>query len=424
MRNNPSAIRGLYSSNEKYQHTFRDIFRMKDEIDGGALEKAVNTAVKRYPYFAIKLVKNDNEVIHRVVPNDSPVVVAHRTEPLVLCSEETNEHIFAILYDGKEIYVDMSHAFVDGTGAYEFSKTLLYYYITEKYGKTFPAGDIRTLDTPITEEEVGDPYLHLPPMIEKPVGGVRKAVPCFSLEDGGKITDRTYTVYKLRTKENVFIKYCRSNDGSPATMTAVFLAKAIFRLHDDLDKNVRISMAQNQRPYLGTPKAHHSLVGNIRLDYPMKVRDWSIEKLGTVSRSMVMLQSDPGNVLADLYKTKEFIDSLYAIDDMDTLKAASNKLYASAARYATALVSYVGKSDFGVLEDYIESHFSYIDPTYMNLAIEVAAANGCFCYTFMQDFADDIYVKAFVDELRKEGIEVEFGEAEPLIFPRINLWES
>ena len=62
-----------------------------------------------------------------------------------------------------------------------------------------------------------------------------------------------------------------------------------------------------------------------------------------------------------------------------------------------------------------------LDEATSQVDIEISAANGYFCYACMQDFADDVYVKAFVDELRKEGIEVEIGEAEPLIFPRINI---
>lgn len=421
MKNNPSALIGLYGSNEDFQHTVRDVLRLKDDVDGAVLNKAVNTAIKRYPYLAVKLVKNKNEIIHTVVPNDSPIVVAHAAEPYRLLSEETNGHMLAVLYQGKEIYFDLSHAFMDGVSLCTFEMTVLYYYITEKYGAEIPSGNIRTLDTPIDGEEVIDPYLHLPPLTEKPTGGVRRATPCFTLSEGGLITDRKHTIYKIKVKEDSFIKYSRGNDGSPAATSAAFLAKAIFRLHGNLDKSVRIGLPINHRPVLAAPKAHHCLVGNIRLDYPEKVRDWDMYKLGTVTRSMVMLQSDPGNVLAELHGMKKHIDSLYSIGDLETLKARCNKTYASAGRYVTAVVSYVGKLDYGPMAGYLEAHYSCIDPAYMNIAVEIQAVNGYFCYAFMQSFSNDAYVNAFAEELRNEEIEVELGEAEPLMIPRINI---
>lgn len=421
MKNNPSAMMGLYGSNELFCHTVRDTYRMKEDIDGEALTKAVNTAIKRYPYFSVKLVKHGDEVIHTVVPNDRPVVVADRTEPFTLYSKETNQHFFAVLYHEKEIYLDISHAFVDGTAIYEFAKTLLYYYIKEKNGMPLPAGVIRTLDTPVTDEEITDPYLNIPPLTEKPVGGRPKPVPAFRLSESGMVTDKNYAVFKLSVGEDVFMKYSRRNDGSPATMTAAFLARTIFRLHDNPGRPVRINLSLNQRPVLGTPKAHHSVVGNVVLEYPERVKNWDMHKLGTISRSMVMIQSDPANVLSGIHGMKKIIDGLYHIEDEGALKKACNRLFASAGTYTTAVVSYVGKSDFGVLDDYIESHYTYLDPYYCDISIEIAAVNGYFVYTFMQAFSDDVYVKALADEFRKEGIEAELGKAEPLIFPRTSI---
>lgn len=421
MKNNPSAMTGLYGSDENFQHAFRYVYRMKDAVDGEALSKAVNTAIKRYPYLAIELVKNEDEVLHTVVPNDRPIVVANRTEPYVIFSGDTNNHMLALLYHDNNIYLDSSHSFLDGIAACEFAKTVLYYYITEKYGKAIPSDNIRTLDTPMTEEEVIDPFLHLQPLTEKPVGSARRPDPSFSVAEGDRITEKKHTLYELKVDEDTFVNYSRSHNGTLATMSAAFLAKAILHLHDNVDRPVRINLIRNLRPVLGTPRAHHSLVGNILLEYSEKVKDWDMEKLGTISRDMLKFQTDSSNSLASIHAKKKQIDGLYAMDNLDAVKSACNQTYTNSGRYVTGVISYVGKIDYGILADYMESISAYVNPSYTNLVVEIGVLNGCLNYSFMQSFSDDVYVKAFAEELRQEGIEVEIGEAQPLLVPRINV---
>ena len=54
----------------------------KYKIDGSVLEYAVNTAIKRYPYFAVKIEKCGGELI--TVKNDLPIeeiIFSQRRKP-------------------------------------------------------------------------------------------------------------------------------------------------------------------------------------------------------------------------------------------------------------------------------------------------------------------------------------------------------
>ena len=61
----------LYSTNKAFDNVFRFIITLKTAVDGSALQRAVISAFKRYPYFTVKLVSKDGG--YDVVFNDNPI---------------------------------------------------------------------------------------------------------------------------------------------------------------------------------------------------------------------------------------------------------------------------------------------------------------------------------------------------------------
>ena len=57
-----------------FSHTVRIHVRMKDEVDIAVLDHAVNTAMKRYPYFAVR-VSLDEDGGYVLMPNEKKIVV-------------------------------------------------------------------------------------------------------------------------------------------------------------------------------------------------------------------------------------------------------------------------------------------------------------------------------------------------------------
>ena len=420
MRNNPSGLTYLYGSNQGRHHTFRIAVEMREAIDGAALRKAVDTSIRRYPYFSIELVLTEDDVFHRVVPNSRPIVIVDGVMPVLLNSEESNRHLLAMAHAGNTVYFDVAHSLADGAGIMEFVKTTLYYYVCEAYGKAFPADHIRTLDTPITEEELTDPYLNIPETGEKPLGGFPKMGPAFTLKDDSMSLTGPETLFRMNVDEKAFMKYNRENDGSPATMTSAFLAKALYRLRGELEKPIRIALAYNNRLALNTPLAHHSVVGTCAITYPAAVRDWSIEKLGTVTRGAVALQSDPSNMLMMIRALSMSREKVYASPDLESAKSLCVENGRRGLDAISSSISYVGRIPLGALADFIGSMYTYLQ-SHVGLMIEMNAAGGKLCFAICQAFSEDIYAKALADEMRREGVEVELGGAEPLIYPKIKI---
>ena len=420
MRRNPSGLSYLYGSNQHLHYTFRIAVEITEPIDGAILRKAVDTSIRRYPYFSIELVLTEDDIFHKVMPNSRPIVIVDGAAPVLLNSEESNRHLLALAYVGNTVYFDVSHSLADASGMMEFIKTTLYYYLCEKHGGTFPADHIRTLDTPIPEEELVDPYLNIPESSEAPLGGFPKMSPAYAMGDEGVSLTGQETLFRMSVDERAFMKYNRENDGSPATMTSAFLVKALYRLRGDLAKPIRIGLAYNNRLVLNTPLAHHSVVGTCTVTYPAAVRDWSIEKLGTVTRGTVALQSEPSNMLTVVRAMSMSRGKAYAAANLEAARSLIQENAARGLGLVSSCVSYVGRIPLGTLENYVKSIYTYLQSP-IGLMIEMNAAGGRLCYAVCQGFSEDVYVKALAEEMRREGIEVELGGAEPLIYPKIKI---
>ena len=70
----------------------RFALEITEDIDGEALSEAANEAIKRYPYFSIRIkVENGCYVL---VPNNLPIIVMKTKTPSApLGSEEVNYHL-------------------------------------------------------------------------------------------------------------------------------------------------------------------------------------------------------------------------------------------------------------------------------------------------------------------------------------------
>ena len=136
-------------------YTIRFHLRLDQRIDGQRLRIALDRTAKRYPYFCVSLKRNEREYGYEV--NNRPVALLHTHQAITLGAPETNGHIWAVCYDQDDLYIDFFHGRSDGTGAYALIATLLYYYLDEQ---DIPG--IRTLDTPVSDQENHDPVEDLP----------------------------------------------------------------------------------------------------------------------------------------------------------------------------------------------------------------------------------------------------------------------
>ena len=412
-----SELRPLYTTSTENPYAIRIRIRMRDLIDQDILCDSVHKTMERYPYFLVELQKKDGQYIF--AENHRPVVITNSLHGVELNTAESNFHMIAFCWQDNWIIMDVFHGMTDGTGAYEVLRTLLYYYCSARYHVALKEQGIRLAGDVIPDEEWIDPVaartdLPTPPRAE--ISNALDLVTCAGLQD-----DHQHTVYSIAVSESEFMKFNLDNDGSPGTMVALLLCRAIAKLYPDAEDVIRINLCLNQRNALHAPLAHQSLVGGIMLEYKDKIREWPLEKQGTAFRGMVFAQSMEERVLmgvASQYGITQMLLSKESDQERLGIVGAINGL---AGRIITAIVSYVGKANYKEAEQYIRDFRLWTTAGTNGLTIEISAVNGRFTLDFLQTFSSPVFVNAFLRELEENGIVYDLQDVHELELPNIRL---
>ena len=79
----------------------------------------------------------------------------------------------------------------------------------------------------------------------------------------------------------------------------------------------------------------------------------------------------------------------------------------------SCFISYVGKANFGAAERYIREMYTEVYSAHA-LGAEISAIGGTFCISFMQLFTTDVYLNAFLSELKQIGLDYTVLERRPI----------
>ena len=413
-----TELRTLYTTTKEAPAEIRIRIRMRDLIDPEILRRAVDTTMERYPYFCVELQKKEGGFVY--AENHRPVVISDSLHGAELNSEETNYHMIAFCWQDNMIILDVFHGLTDGTGAYEVVRTLLYYYCSERYNVSLKEDGIRLVGDEISAEEWIDPAVSrtdLPtPKQNELMSDALNVITTAGLEE-----DRRHTVYSVAISEKEFMRFNLDNDGSPGTMVALLLSRAIAKLFPESENTIRIALCVNQRKALNAPLAHQSLVGGVMLEYKDKLRDWSLEMQGTAYRGMVFAQTQEENVLRGIASFKGVNGMLLTKESDQERIGVASYINSLAGKLTTATVSYVGKADYKEAEQYIRDFRLWTSPMGNNLLVEISAVNGRFTLDFLQSFSSPVIVNAFLKELDENGIIYDLQDVNELELPNIKL---
>ncbi len=410
----------FYIASEKMPFTIRIEVRLKNmQADGDILARAADLAIRRYPYFSVKVEKRDGELI--AVPNPEPLPVYPGPQVYPLGGSEVRGHLAAISYEKELICFYMSHVIADGCGLFPFIKTVLYYYLCEALNSELDPKGIRLAGEPLYEDEPGNPFPEEKMASAAPLYECSEA-DYFRLKDGGLVNDSVPTVYRFSLGEAELMNFSHDHDGSPCALLSSLMVKAIHTLHPEEKKDIVSAVSFNLRPGLGNRHSYRMLCSALKLRYPEKTHGWEIKKLCTCSRGMVTLQSQEENVLYYARNMKERMEKLLMIPDIEEKKRIMGELALKDSVSNTFSISYVGKQDLGCLTPCIESIYNLTDgSTFETLFIEVSAVNGCFYISFLQGFSSDVYYRAFLQELTRAGLHYTEGTASPMNTPKMIL---
>ena len=411
----------FYLCSEDMPFGIRIEAELKYGIDGKILENAVNTAIRRYPYFALRIVRTDAELV--TVHNDLPVKVFEGTLPCPLGCADVNYHVLALAYSGRKINLCTSHVITDGAGFFPFINTVLYYYLCEYLKTELPKGDIRLVGEPFLAGEIEPPYPEAEMASAEP-SYIPPDKECLRLTDFGYVTDTVRTSYNFRAKASDVMKFSHENDASPCALFSALMSKAIRRVHSECDKDIVSAVSFNMRPGLKAGNNHRMLCSAIKVRYPKKLDSADVSLICTCTRGAITLQSQSENVLYTAECRRRMMNRIMALPDVETKCAVLSKIALDDSVDNTFSVSYVGRIDYGALTEHIEAVHNFTDgSTYKTVFIEISSFGEWFCVSMQQGFSCDVYYKALLAQLEENGIEyVEEGTV-PLATPGIVLPE-
>ena len=421
MANNPDVYL-LYEYMKKNAFTVRIKVDLPDPVDEELLNQATQEAITRFPYFSVRVALDEGEN-YILLHNDRPLPVLPETDKrLMLGSEELDGHLFAITWKDDSIWFNWAHCLCGGFGAMYIVKTTMYQYLTKKYGEIAPPSDLKAVGSPVDEAEYAFPDPDALPF----------EAPLKRYEEGdsniGLSTDLLYFVnpfandvyyYQVDIESKPFMEYAKKIDGTPNSVLAAVMLKATARYYmqqsgiqdisqklgeAELPKGTHISakIADDYRKDLGCGKSYRDFVRFIHVRYDWEMEQESIEKLSQRARGAIITQMQPENSY-EWYR--QIVEARKGIDSQPDLKskikyAQKHSIYKSDSR-DTFMISYVGKTDWGGMADYIRSLYTITDG---NLMLEVNALPDKFCVTFQMLTKDRKPLDHFCDVLREEQL--------------------
>ena len=393
----------LYGANEDFLSTFRLAIRMKDTVDYDILSRSVEKAIVRYPYFCVFPEREDENIVLRY--NNQPVPVFRDDRTVTLGSEESRGHLISFGCKNNTIFIDCSHYLADGMGVSPLMMSLLYLYVSERYGaEKLKAERIRMPDSPICDGE------HIYPFPDRAINNEELRIlpkepdEVYDL-DPAVFDEKGLYAYHLHIPQNEMMAKASSSDGSPVSFLSVLLYRALHRLDHNIDKPVVAHVQHQYRAVLRTPMSHHSLVNYISVAMVPRLSKWDVEKQNTVVRGQVILKGDKDSDIASINRLIEAFPNESSFDDK---KDAMARFAEKSVLGKTFGISYVGKMDWCGLEHYVEDLHAYIGEKHTKnmLLIEVMTVGEDFSLTFMQSGKGEKYLNAFMDEIRSLGISV------------------
>lgn len=399
---------------QKSSQTVRLTLHIQDAVDGVILKDAVEATRQRYPYHQVRLaiVKDERGVEHYAFDeNPQPWVVTEGRQQVTLLTEASNCHLLAFAWWDDCIALDWFYPLTDGTGAYRILRTLLYEYCRRRYDSTLSSEGIPVAGDDICYEEVTDPItLPRPESITpQPVPDKPKAINLFT-DAVVPLSEGEREVIHIRVSEREMMERVRSWGASPASWMAVLLSRAVSRLHPDFANGVpTISLAVNLRKATATPLAHQPMVGAITIPFTHEMLGMTMEEQVKDCRQWVTLQTQLDNLRAYYYGMQDGMEQLEQVPSLEMRHQLLTQNHTALRQHSTVSLSYVGRAAMGAAERYVREIRT--EGTSLHaILVEVGAAGGTFCISFMQQFAADDYLDAFLEELSRQGLAYEIAD--------------
>ena len=395
----------LYGAHEDFLSSFKLVVTMCDQVDHSLLLKAVSSAIKRYPYFCVFPQKIGDDI--QLQFNEAPVPVFKDGRCVVLGTEESNGHLLCFGCEEQKIILHASHYIADGMGICPLLMSVLYLYISEKYGTDgLNSEPILMPSDPISDDEYAYPFPEEPIFTDSEEAPKRAASLVYSLDSDAFDKQGLYA-YHLKIPQKAMMRVAAPSDGSPVSFLSVMLFRALCALDKGIDRSVIAHVQHQYRAALNAPLNRHSLVSYIPIELSPAIKGRGVELQNTIIRGQVILGSEPESDL----RSVDRLVSVFSKNNCSSLaekQLAMRQYIENSIHPKTFGISYVGKMQWCGMDRYVQDLHAYIGEkaTPNMLLIEVMTVGEHFSINFMQSGRGTRYLDAFIKELKDLNIPV------------------
>ena len=397
----------MYRSESMFSHVIRIVVNMKENVDPDILRHSVNIAIRRYPYFAVR-VTVDKDGGYVLQPNKEPVVVLPEGKKVPKTgSKQVNGHLLFVEYNGKTISFYISHSLCGGGGALPWVMTNIYQYVVEKFHVAPDAPAIRKPDSELLPGETDEPTL----------ASLSDAEPTFEYKSKNPVLlskdylngllnpfkrDPNYRIYTFPQKE--VVTAAKSNHVSIAGLFLIIVAKALDKVLPEENKVIGGEIAHNPMAKLGFPNTHCDVLSHVHIDYERDELKWEMEKLGSMTRKQMTLQTDisvSSDELRYLFSQYEEMDRIKGLKEKRKFVKKNDPSSGKQAKHGTYLFNYSGQMDWGEVADYVESYVLVVEG---HMVMEMTSMNDKIFVSFMQLLNEEKYPRAIQEVLNELNI--------------------
>ena len=267
MKSNPD-IYLLYEYTKKLSFTARLKVVLDEPADAELLALAAQEATRRFPYFAVSL-GLDTKGNYTLLPNPRPMpVLPEQDRRLLLGSEETNGHLFAITWRGDTVYLNWTHSICGAFGVLRWAKTTLYQYLTKRYGEIEASADLKHADTPVAESELFVPDPDSLPG-DAPIARYTGTNTMVAVGETVKYFLNPFArdsyYYQIDIPKAAFMAYNTDIDASPNSVLAALMFKVCTRLYTPKNgRHIAARIVADFRNHIGCPDSYRDFVRLIR----------------------------------------------------------------------------------------------------------------------------------------------------------------
>ncbi|MBQ6360293.1 MAG: hypothetical protein IJJ25_04010 [Lachnospiraceae bacterium] len=388
----------FYAVREDLWNTIRLEIKLTEPVEAAALEQAAALTASRFPYFAVKLVRDGEHFI--LEQNDAPFVITHDIRPVRLNSAQSGQHLISFAWEGDLLFIDTTHFMMDGQSMFPFLQTLLYCYLKILHPEAvFDESRIALPGSEIPAEELDDdPYPDSPVPVE-PFPVRKRPGEILKLAGQPKEYDnmKHWTSFILRVRQRELMNYVSGVDGSPASFAASMMCRAMQELYPENSLPIVCGMQHQFRGALGKLRSHLCHVNIVPIVYPDSLRTAPIDRLNTIGRGTLILQADDEH---DLLTVNAHIRNEQAVRDM-TLSEKQDymrRVLLDGIGNNTFEVSYTGRVNWAGLDRYISYVAPCLDLTLSGgVSVEIFSCADDFMINIMQRNEDH----GIITEIRK-----------------------